>query len=146
MKRKRIVINVDQPPSGRRKRAGGGVGRALLIIGIVLLVVIGGLAAGGYFWWRHYQSSPAYSLALLVDAVQRNDGATADQFLDTDKVCNDFVVQVRQKLPGSSIDSSLWPSQFDAAKAVSGKLKETVHDQLMKELRGLTDIAAGKPF
>jgi hypothetical protein len=147
MKRNRIVINLDEKQSGRGARGRSGGGRPLLIIAIILLIVIGGLAAGGYFWWRHYQSSPAYSLALLVDAAQRNDGATVDGILDTGKISDDLVAQVRQKLPSSPVDSSLWPAPLDSIKtAASAKLKQTVHDQLMKEVQQLTDAAAGKPF
>src|SRR5580765_360948 len=149
MKRNRIVISLDekQAGGGARRQFGSGAGRPLLIIAIILLVVIGGLGAGGYFWWRHYQSSPAYSLAVLVDAAQRNDGAAVDGLLDTGKISDDFVAQVRQKLPSSPVDSTLWPAPLDSIKtSASSKLKQTVHDQLIKELQQLTDVAAGKPF
>ncbi len=146
MKRNRIVINLDQDQSRRRGRSGRGFGKPLLVIGIVLVLVIGGLGAGGYFWWRHYQRGPAYTLALLVDAAHRNDAATVDGILDADKISDDFVSQVRQKLPNSPVDSLL-QSQTDAAKSsIASKLKETLRDQLMKELQQLTDIAANKPF
>lgn len=149
MKRNRIVINLDQNQPGRtRGRAGGsGIGRVLLIIAVVLLVVIGGAVAGGYFWWRHYQRSPAYSLALLADAAQRNDTATVDGVLDTERITADFISQVRQRLPASSSAASLLPSQLDSVKdSVSAKLKDTVHEQLMKELQELSSVAQGKPF
>jgi hypothetical protein len=99
--------------------------------------------AGGFFWWRHYQSGPAYSLALLVDATQRNDQQAIDDILDTDKICTDFVSQIRARVPASAI----WASQIDLTKmSSSAKVKETLHDQLIKELQQLTDVAAGKPF
>jgi hypothetical protein len=146
MKRNRIVINLDDPNLPRRKRRGGW-GKPLLIIGVVLLVI--GLSAivGGYFWWRNYQSGPAYSLAVLVDAAHRNDAATIDKILDSEKISADFVAQVKQKTTGSSVASSLLPSQTDAAAAaVSAKLKDTVREQLIKQVRDLTDVAAGKPL
>lgn len=146
MKRNRIVINLDQNQP-RRGRSGRGIGKALLIIGIVLLLVVGGLAAGGYFWWRNYQNGPGYTLALLVNAAQHNDSATVDKILDADKISDDFVVQVRQKLPNSPIDSTLLQSQADAVKgSISSRIKDTLREQLMKELQQLTDIAANKPF
>ena len=149
MKRNRIVINLDEKQTSRAagKRAGGGIRKPLLIIAVLLLVLVGGTAAGGYFWWRHYQSSPGYSLALLVDGAQRNDTAAVDRILDTEKISQDFVSQVRLKLPNAPLYSSVLPAQVDSAKAsVSAKLKDTVHEQLMKEVRDLTDVAAGKPF
>src|SRR5436190_1156983 len=145
MKRNRIVINFDEKSAGgRSRRSGGGFLRPLLIIAIILLVVVGGLGVGGYFWWRHYQSGPGYSLALLVDGAQRNDAGVVDSILDTDKISNDFVTQVRQKMPGA--DPSLWPAVDSVTHSVSTKLKDTVREQMMKELRDLTDVAAGKPF
>ena len=149
MKRNRIVINLDQnqPRAARKSGSRGGFGRVLLFIGIILLVVIGGLGAGGYFWWRHYQSGPAYSLALLADAAQRNDTATVDGILDTEKITADFVGQVRSRLPASSSIPALLPSPTDAIRnSLSAKLKDTVHEQLMKELQDLSSVARDKPF
>src|SRR5437868_14849029 len=96
MRRNRIVINLDQnqPAAARRSRSRGGFGRVLLLVAIILLVVVSGVAAGGYFWWRHYQSGPAYSIALLADGAQRNDSATVDGILDTDKITGVFVSHV----------------------------------------------------
>jgi hypothetical protein len=148
MKRNRIVINLDEPPPGGRRRRSGGILKVLLIIAIVLLLVAGGIAAGGYFWWRNYQTGPGYSLALLVDGAQRNDAAAVDGILDTQKITDDFVVQVRQKLPATPASGSLpWPEQLDSAKALATEqLRQTIHDQLIREIRDLTDVAAGKPF
>jgi hypothetical protein len=150
MKRNRIVINFDDPAAAsgggvapRRRSARRGIGRVLGVIAILLVLIVGGLVAGGFFWWRHYQSSPAYSLALLVDATQRNDQQAVDKILDTDKIATDFVSQIRARVPGSAI----WGSQIDLTKmSSSAKVKETLHDQLVKELQRLTDVAADKPF
>src|SRR5712691_4677508 len=106
LRRNRIVIPLDKARAdeqGRvRERRSGRAGRVLGFIAIVLVVVIIGAAAGGYFWWRHYQSQPAYSLALLVDAAQRNDTAEMDRLLDMDKITTDFVAQVKARVPGAS--------------------------------------------
>src|SRR5712692_2750785 len=144
LRRNRIVIDLDQARAdeqGRvRARRSGRAGLVLGFIGIVLVVVIIGAAAGGYFWWRHYQSQPAYSLALLVDAAQRNDGAEIDRLLDMDKITNDFVTQVKARVPGSS----LLPTQVE--QSLTPKLKPTVRDELIKEVQRLTERAKGKPF
>ena len=146
MRRNRIVINFDNrmPGGGRssRRRRGRGITGVLLGIAIILLLIAAGIAGGGYLWWRHYQGSPAYSLALLVDAIQRNDRPTIDQLLDTDQIASDFVSQIRARAPASS----LWLGQVDPAKLMSPKIKDTLHDQLIKQVQQLTDAAAGKPF
>jgi len=146
-KRNRIVINLDKPPGGSGKRPG--LARLLLIFAVLLLLLAGAVVAGGYLWWRNYQSSPAYSLALLADASQRNDNTTVDSLLDMDKVTEDFVSQVRKHTAGSysSALPSDWSAKLDSLiTAVTPKLKEQVHEELMKELKRLTEPAAGKPF
>ena len=150
MKRNRIVINFDDPAAGsgrshapRRKSSRRGVGLVLGVIAILLVLIVGGLATGGYFWWRQYQTGPAYALAVLVDATQRNDRQVIDSVLDNDKIAAEFVSQIRTRLPAATV----WASQVDLAKmSSSAKVKETLHDQLVKELQRLTDVAAGKPL
>jgi len=146
MKRNRIVIDFDNKEVARaqpRRKSSGGPGRVLLIIALTLLLIVCGLSAGGYFWWRHYQGGPAYSLALLVDATQRNDKQAVDDILDNDKIAADFVSQIRARVPASTV----WTSQVDPAKiSLTPKIKDTLHDQLIKQLQELTDVAAGKPF
>jgi uncharacterized membrane protein len=150
MKPNRIVINFDNQEqasarhdTGRQRSSRGGVGRVLVIIAVLLILIVGGIAGGGYLWWRHYQASPAYSLALLVDATQRNDRQGIDNILDTDKIATDFVSQIRARVPASAI----WAPQVDLTKMTSSaKVKETLHDQLVKEVQRLTDIAADKPL
>src|SRR5712692_6109478 len=145
LKRNRIVIPLDNtladlqgrvPAQRSRSRAG----RVLGFIAIILAVVIIGALLGAYFWWRHYQTQPAYSLALLLDAAQRNDGAEIDRLLDLDKITTDFVTQVKAKVSGAS----LLPAQVE--QTLTPKLKPTVRDELIKELQRLTERAKGKPF
>jgi flagellar basal body-associated protein FliL len=142
MKRNRIVINFDNhlPGAGRSRRRRGIAG-VLAATAIILVLIVAAIAGGGFFWWRHYQNSPAYSLALLVDAIQRNDKQTIDQLLDTDKIATNFVSQIRDRVPAAS----LWLGQIDS-KTMSPKLKDTLNDQLIKQVQQLTDAAAGKPF
>ena len=90
MKRNRIVINMDSPPPRKR----GKLGRILLIVLVLLLLIVGASGTGGYFWWRNFQNGPAYALAVMVDAVQRNDTATFDKMIDPDKISADCVFSV----------------------------------------------------
>ncbi len=155
LRRNRIVIDLDKARVDQQGRARAGrsrrAGRTLGIIAVVLAVIIVGAAVGGIYGWRHYQTQPAYSLALLVDAAQRNDGAEIDRLLDMDKITADFVAQVKARVPGASTlpaqaDQAL-PAQADQAFAnLSPKLKPTARDELIKEVQRLTEQANGKPF
>jgi uncharacterized membrane protein len=152
-RRNRIVIDLNQPPSPeyvkrKRERKSRGTRRVLALIGIIIVVVLLGAVAGGYFWWQHYKSQPAYTLALLVDAAQRNDAGGIEQVLDYDKVSEAFVADVRARATGSSsILNSLSPNQLDQSVAnVTPKLKETLREVLPGEIQRVTEPAKGKPF
>jgi hypothetical protein len=146
-KRNRIVINLDQVP--RKREASRGCAKPLIITAVVLLLLGGAVLGGGFLWWRHYQNSPAYTLAVLADAAQRNDTATVDSIFDIDKVCDDLMGQVQRSTGGSAAAAitSVLPAQANTAlQTLTPKLKETMHDEVLKELQRLTETAKGKPF
>ena len=149
-KRNRIVIDLNQPPPPgwrpRRKRSGR-LGRVLAIIAVLLVFIVIGAAAGGYFWWRHFKGQPGYTLALLVDAAQRNDNDETNRILDMDKIADNFAVEVRSRVTGSSILNAVAPSQVDQMVAnLTPKLKETLREVLPPEIQRVTEPAKGKPF
>lgn len=152
-KRNRIVINFDnqgQPGlSQRRPGRTGRAGRILGIIAVILVVIVVAAAAGAYFWWENYKTKPAYSLALLIDAAQRNDMAEIDRLLDMDKITDSFISQVRQRAGEAfpSVVGAATPAQLDqAASVVAPKLKTILHDSLPGEVKRLSETASGKPF
>jgi flagellar basal body-associated protein FliL len=148
-KRNRIVIDLNKPagaPRYGRKRAGR-VGRILTLIGIVLAVFVIAIAAGVYFWWQHYKAQPAYTLALLVDAAQRNDNQEIDRILDIDKISESFTSDVRARLTGASLLNNVLPSQVDQIAAnLTPQLKQTLREVLPGEIQRMTEPAKGKPF
>jgi flagellar basal body-associated protein FliL len=150
-KRNRIVIDLNQPPppGGFRRSRGarsGRAGRILAIIGVVLLLLLIGVGVGAFLWWQHLKSQPAYTLALLVDAAQRDDRQELDRILDLDKISESFVSDVRSRVTGTSILNSLVPSQLDQIVAnITPRLKETLREVLPTEIRRVTEPAKGKP-
>lgn len=67
----------------------------ILAISLIAIFVVG--AIGVYFYWQHLKTTPQYSLALLVDAAQRDDQAEIDKLVNVDAVVDDFVPQITEK-------------------------------------------------
>jgi hypothetical protein len=146
MKRNRIVIDLNQPQTRQRSMAvSAGVRRVLIALALALIVIVAAVFAGGFIWWRSFQSSPAYSLAVLTDGAQREDIPTVDTVLDSEKVTNDFILQARQRT-ASTVINSLLSNQANPASALPPNVKQMVHDQVVGEIQRLTEPAAGKPF
>jgi hypothetical protein len=162
-RRSRIVVNLEEPPQQRGRGrapapgsyAAGGrpkksrLGRVLAIFAALVLIVVVGLVAGCYFWWQSYKGKPAYSLALLVDAVQRNDMKTFDSLVDTDKVVDNFVPQATNAAAGQ-LGSVLPQSILQQAQTLLPRMlpnaKQKVHDQVVAQAKELSARAQGKPF
>lgn len=153
--RSRIVVNLDRgqemprySPQGQQFY--GGMKRrrwprVLIILGSILLLLI----AGGFGYWQYYKTRPAYSLALLVDATQRNDAAAFDRVVDTGKVIESFAPQVIDEATGR-LGTALTPAMRERVAAIVPTLlpgvTESVRVEVMKQVRELTARAEGKPF
>lgn len=156
----RFVVNLDQPSPGgggfasgkRRNSSGGGGGLKILgIIAIVLLGILLAALAGGYYWWRGYQQRPAYSLALLVDAAQRDDQQAIEQYADLDRISSSFIPQViteaRRRLGAPQGIENLARGQYeDAVTRLTPGLRQSVRDEVMRQAREVGARAANVPF
>jgi Cu/Ag efflux pump CusA len=157
-KRSRIVVNLDragdgtspapqgQPPGqqffgGIRKRRK----RWPLVLGSVLLLLV----IGGFIFWQIYKTRPSYSLALLVDAAQRNDAAAFDGVFDTSRVVQSFAPQVVNEATGR-LGTALTPQMRERIEALVPTLipnvTENLRSEVMKHVREKTTRAEGKPF
>jgi uncharacterized membrane protein len=146
----RIVINFERAREMAHVPKRGSRGAKILgIIAIALVALILGAIVGGYFWWQSYKTKPAYSLALLVDAVQRNDMAAFDEIVDTDKIVDNFVPQVTDKAFGrySSALTAPLRSQIESLiPTLMPGIKEKVHEEVVAQVKELGARAEGKPF
>jgi hypothetical protein len=149
--RQRIVINVDGPETGTaaRPRAGGRKPRrwlrvlailaALMVVGVVVAVV------GGFLWWRHYQTTPAYTMTLLVDAAQRNDQQEFDKHFNYDEITKNMVASVSQKAAGRyglAMNSSV-QAQIDKLPALPS-LKQTIHDEVTNDVQEFATLTSAR--
>ena len=118
-------------------------------LGLILggLLIIG--FAAFFFWWQHYKTTPAYSLALLVDAAQRNDAAAFDRIIDMEKVIDNFVPQLAEIATGglaSDLATSLRTQLESLAPGVMASVKELVRDEIRKRVNELAGASSTRPF
>ena len=152
--RKRIVINLDSPEAaaqqGRATRAKSRRGRRILtiIFGLFLLIAVA-VAAGGFFWWRNYQTTPAYTLALIVDAAQRNDLPEFQKRIDDEEIAKNMITTVSQKAAGryGFALSGLMQQRIDSLlPSLTPRLKQAISDEVAKELNDFASKSEPKPF
>lgn len=146
---KRIVINIEpgnKPAAGRKSRRWP---RILALLAIVVVVVIGLAVVGGFFWWRHYQSTPAYSLTLLVDAAQRGDVEEFAKRIDDEEIARNMAALVSKKASsryGFPTNAATQQKIDQAMPALLPRLKQTVHEEVAKEIKNLASVSEPKPF
>ena len=147
----RIVINLDAPrtegtkPGGKRRRWP----RVLAVLMLLVVGIVVVAAVGGFFGWRHYQSTPTYTLTLLVDAAQRNDLAELQKHLNDDEIAKNMATSVSQKAAGRygyALNSSLQQQIDSLVPSVLPRLKQTIHDEVVKELQAFASKSEPRPF
>jgi len=153
--RQRIVINVDGPATEtvQRQRAGGRKPRrwlrVLAILAGLVLVVVVVAAVGGFLWFRHYQSTPTYTLTLLIDAAQRNDATEFEKRINDDEIAKSMVASVSQKAAGRyglAMNSSVQAQIDKQVPALLPRLKQTIHDEVVKQIKEFAAKSEPQPF
>jgi hypothetical protein len=116
-----------------------------LILGGLLLVAF----AASFFWWQQYKTTPAYSLALVVDATQRNDGEAFDRVVNMDKVVDNFLPQVAQTATGglaSDVVASLRTQLQSLAPGVMAAVKQDIKEEIRKRINEVAGSSGARPF
>jgi len=151
--RKRIVIDLDAPQGGpaARSRVGkrGRWRRILALLMFVVLVVVLAAIVGGFFGWRYYQSTPSYTLTLLIDAAQRNDVAEFQKRSDDEEIAKNMLASVSQKAAGRygfALNSSIQQRIDTIVPTLLPGLKQTVHDEVVKEIKEFASKSEPRPF
>ena len=153
--RQRIVINLDAQSGDapqHRKLAGGKRRRWPRVLAILFgLAVFGFVVAliGGFLFWRHYQSTPTYTLTLMVDAAQRNDVEEFQKQIDDEEIAKNMVASISQKAAGRyglALSSSI-QQQIDAVvPSLMPRLKQTIHDEVAKEIKEFAAASEPRSF
>lgn len=139
--RSRIVVDVARIQAetrGRKAQRFGRAGRLLSVTGLVVVALVLVLLACGYLWWRSFERSPAYSLALLVDAAQRGDNPTVESLTNADQINQGFIPQVIDKLAG--VNPPVPPqARVQLSAALPQFLQHApVRDEMAQELKSLS--------
>jgi hypothetical protein len=108
------------------------------ILALLVLLVVVVAAVGGFLWWRQYQSTPAYTLALIFDAAQRNDLAEFQKRIDDDEIAKNMAVTISQKAAGRygfSFNSSVQQRIDSAMPSLLPRVKQTIHDEVFQAMK-----------
>ena len=154
--RKRIVINLDQPVKkrGGEKRTAVPTQRSIwprvLLIATAVVVFISMLGAfGAFLWWRNFQSTPAYAIALMIDAAQRDDMDALSRQIDDDAIARSMVMNVGDKAAtqyGLVVSGVLHKHVEKLLPSLLPELKQTMHREIAKEVKEFAARAEHKPF
>jgi len=151
----RIVINLDQqggPPGAVPLRSQSRRRRWTRVLGILLLLCVAAFLVAGiasFLWWRHYQTTPAYSLAIMVDAAQRDDMATFQNQFDDEQLARNLVASVREKASsqyGLALSSSVQSKIDTLLPTLLPQMKDRIHTEIAKEVKEFSSRAQSKPF
>ena len=148
-RRQRLVINFDQrdrakiaPPRRKPRWI-----KVLAILGFTAVALVVLFAVGLFFWWRHYQTTPAYSLALLVDAAQRNDMAGVDQILDMDQIVGNLTGPAAEKAAaryGPTLSATMRRRVAALVTVLLPRLKQDIRAELATRVKEIQ--SEPKPF
>ena len=129
------------PPRSRVKKV-------LMVLGVLLVLFLVVSVGGIFFWWQHYKSTPAYSLAVLIDAAQRNDTTTVQSLIDTDQVVKNLGSQVTDQAASRyGVSSNLAHQQIEAlTPVILPRIKDKVAPAIAARVQEFSARAGNKPF
>lgn len=159
MGKNRIVINLDQPAAGQARSSfrppGAGNQRkrrwpkVLAVLALLCILFVMLLVGGGYLWWRNYQTGPAYSVALMIDAAQHNDLPALQSQLDDEAIAQNLlgpVSETASRRYGALLKDSMQQRIAGLIPALLPQLKNTIHSEIAREIKEFSAKVESKPF
>ena len=121
----------------------------LALFGLLVALVVAAAGVGSFLWWRSYQSRPVYSLALLIDAAQRGDTLEVANRIDHEEIARNMMAKVKEKAVGryGGLVSTAAKQRIEqSVSSLFPRLKQTIHDEVAKEITGFAGTSEPKPF
>lgn len=149
--RQRIVIDLDGPktegakPVRKRRRWV----RVLGIVALFLLLIVVAAAVAGFLLLRRYQSTPTYTLALMLDAAQRSDVAEFQKRVDDEEVLKNMTASVSQKAAaryGYALNSSIQQQIDTAVPSLMPQAKQIIQDEFFKVMQAFARAPEQRSF
>jgi len=153
--RQRIVINVDGPANEatqRTRRSGNKRRRwprVLAILALLVLLILVVAAVGGFLLWRRYQSSPTYTVALILDAAQRNDVAEFQKHINDEEIAKNMTANVSQKAAaryGYALNSSIQQQIDSTMPSLLPSVKQAVQNELLNAMAAFAAAPEKRSF
>jgi hypothetical protein len=151
--RNRIVIHLDPRQSAIAQRAAAGRARrwprVLAFVAAFLLVMMVIAVVGVFLWWRYYQTTPAYSVALMIDAAQNNQMDEFDKRINDEEIANRMIANVSQKVTtryGVAITPAIKREIDNLMPRLLPKVKQTIHEEVAQEIKEFATKSKPKPF
>lgn len=141
--------NAPNLDNARQQKKRSGFWRVLGWLGIIFAVGLIVAGSGGFFYWQSVKKTPAYSLALVVDAARRNDQAQLEQVVDTEAVVDDFMPQVTAKaveLYGRGLPPQTIAKVEQAAAPLLPSVKNRARAELPQVIREKTAPVENVPY
>lgn len=150
--RQRIVINLDEQATAKakplqRKRRRWPRVLAFLALVVVLIVVAAGV--GGFLLWRHYQSTPTYTLAVMMDAAQSNDVAEFQKHTNEDEMAKNVTASVSQKAAaryGYALNSNIQAQIDSTMTALLPRMKQAARDEFFNAMKAYAAAPEKRSF
>lgn len=158
MSRKRIVIDLDAPAPPGSAAARAQANRAKKsrrwpkVLGILFVLVLVGVAVvaiAGFFVWRHYRSTPAYSLSLMIDAAQRGDVAEFQKRLDDEAIAKNMAATVSQKAAaryGIALTNTVKQQIESTMPSLLQEIKPAINQEVAQEITAFASKSKPQPF
>jgi hypothetical protein len=124
-------------------------GRPFAIVGGILAAIILFAGVAGYLYYRSLLDTPQYSLALLIDAAERDDKNQIDSLMAIDTVVDDFVPQITDKaieLYGRGQPPSVLAQVEKIAAPILPAVKDRARMELPRVIRERTKKFGYVPF